>query len=75
MVFYCEQASSFASDVGYQDESYFDALVRMFEQAVVTANTVLPEEPNSRRHATYNLSFYDATISRGRGAADDRASR
>jgi hypothetical protein len=40
MVFYCEQASGFASDVGYQDESYFDALVRMFEQVVVTANTL-----------------------------------
>ena len=40
MVFYCEQASGFASDVGYQDESYFDALVRMFEQAVATANTL-----------------------------------
>jgi hypothetical protein len=38
MVFYCEQASGFASDVGYQDETYFDALVRMFEQAVATAN-------------------------------------
>ncbi len=40
MVFYCEQAAGFASDVGYQDESYFDALVRMFEQAVATANTL-----------------------------------
>src|SRR5260370_20258917 len=40
MAFYCEQASGFASDLGYQDESYFDALVRMFEQAVVTANTL-----------------------------------
>ena len=40
MVFYCEQASGFASDVGYQDESYFDALVRMFEQALAIANTL-----------------------------------
>jgi hypothetical protein len=40
MVFYCEQASGFASDLGYQDESYFDALVRMFEQALATANTL-----------------------------------
>lgn len=40
MVFYCEQAAGFASDVGYQDESYFDALVRMFEQAMATANTL-----------------------------------
>jgi hypothetical protein len=27
-----------SSDLGYQDESYFDALVRMFNQAVATAN-------------------------------------
>ncbi len=40
MVFYCEQAAGFTNDVGYQDVSYFDALVRMFEQAVVTANTL-----------------------------------
>lgn len=39
-VFYCEQASGFASDQGYQDESYFNALVRMFERAVATANTL-----------------------------------
>jgi len=43
MVFYCEQASGFASDLGYQDESYFHALVRMFEQSVAAANT-LPTE-------------------------------
>jgi hypothetical protein len=40
MAFYCERASGFASDVGYQDESYFNALVRMFDQAVATANTL-----------------------------------
>jgi len=40
LVFYCEQSCGFASDVGYQDESYFDALVRMFEQSVSTANTL-----------------------------------
>jgi hypothetical protein len=36
MVFYCECASGFCNDVGYQDEAYFDALVRMFEQALKT---------------------------------------
>jgi hypothetical protein len=36
MVFYCECAAGFSDDVGYQDESYFDALVRMFEQALET---------------------------------------
>jgi len=34
MVFYCERAVGFCSDVGYQDDGYFDALVRMFDQAL-----------------------------------------
>lgn len=34
MVFYCERATGFCSDVGYQDDGYFDALVRMFEEAL-----------------------------------------
>jgi hypothetical protein len=40
MVFYCEQASGFASDLGYQDESYLNALVRMFEQTVMMTTTL-----------------------------------
>ena len=40
MVFYCEQAAGFSSDIGNQDESYFAALVRMFEQALRVANTL-----------------------------------
>lgn len=42
MVFYCERASGFSDDVGLQDEGYFDALVRMFEQALKAIST-LPE--------------------------------
>jgi hypothetical protein len=42
MVFYCERASGFSHDVGLQDEGYFDALVRMFEQALKIIAT-LPE--------------------------------
>jgi hypothetical protein len=42
MVFYCEQAAGFCDDVGYQDEAHFDALVRMFEQAVKLAATLPP---------------------------------
>jgi hypothetical protein len=34
MVFYCERAAGFCSDVGYQDDDYFDALVHMFEEAL-----------------------------------------
>ena len=42
MVFYCEQASGFASDVSLDDEGYFDALVRMFSQALKTIATLPP---------------------------------
>lgn len=38
MVFYCEQACGFSCDVGLQDEGFFDALVRMFEQALKMIN-------------------------------------
>jgi hypothetical protein len=46
MVFYCERASGFSSDVGLQDEVYFDSLVRMFEQALKVIAT-LPESQRS----------------------------
>lgn len=42
MVFYCERAAGFSNDIGLQDEVYFDALVRMFEQALKTI-AVLPD--------------------------------
>lgn len=46
MVFYCEQASGFSSVVGLQDDGYFDALVRMFEQALkVTATLPAAQHP------------------------------
>jgi hypothetical protein len=44
MVFYCERAAGFSNDVGLQDEGYFDALVRMFQQALTTISS-LPEDP------------------------------
>jgi hypothetical protein len=39
-VFYCEQAAGYCRDISYQDEGFFDALVRMFEQALQSANTL-----------------------------------
>jgi hypothetical protein len=47
MVFYCEQAVGFCSDLGYQDEGYFNALVRMFEQALPVTDRL----PDSQRSA------------------------
>jgi hypothetical protein len=40
MVFYCERAAGFCSDVCNDDEGYFDALVRMFEQALKYATAL-----------------------------------
>jgi hypothetical protein len=42
MVSYCERAAGFSNEVGLQDEGYFNALVRMFEQALKVIRT-LPE--------------------------------
>ena len=39
LVFSCERAAGFCQDVRHEDRAYFDALVRMFEQALkATAN-------------------------------------
>lgn len=64
MVFYCERASGFCDDVGLQDEGYFDALVRMFEQALKVINS-LPEDARSDlldrldavRHTCHNFGY------------------
>src|ERR1700724_1613953 len=40
MVFYCERAAGFCSDIYHDDEGYFDALVRMFEQALKLAHAL-----------------------------------
>jgi len=43
MVFYCEQAAGFCSDIASDDEGYFNAMVRMFEQALKIVNTLSVE--------------------------------
>lgn len=43
-VFYCECCKTFLSQVCLESESYFDALVRMFEQAAVLAKQIEPEQ-------------------------------
>ena len=40
MLFYCDQAAGYCHDIGYQEEGFFDALVRMFEQALRSINTL-----------------------------------
>jgi len=43
MVFYCERAAGFCSDISSDDEGYFNALVRMFEQVLKFADTLSPD--------------------------------
>jgi hypothetical protein len=69
MVFYCEQAAGYCQDVGYQEEGFFDALVRMFEQALKSANT-LP--PNSRDSLIARLNrVREISHAFGYGVGDD----
>lgn len=69
MVFYCEQATGFSNDVGMQDEGYFDALVRMFQQALKVIGS-LPEQDRQellgRLDAVCNISH-----NLGYGVGDD----
>lgn len=46
MVFFCERAVEFCNDCRLHDEGFFDALVRMFEQALKTV-TSLPDNRQS----------------------------
>ena len=71
MVFYCEQASGFASDVGLPDGSYGEALVRMFEQAL----KVIESLPEDQREAMLERldSVCDAGHDIGYGVGDSMA--
>jgi hypothetical protein len=42
MVFWCEQSAGFSAEYGYGEDGYFDALCRMFEQALSIATTLPP---------------------------------
>ncbi len=64
MVFFCEQASGFSSDVSLDDERYFDALVRMFGQALKAIATLpLAQRPalwarlDAVRHASHDIGY------------------
>jgi len=49
-VYYCERAAGFSKECGLQDGGYFDALVRMFEQALKGSVTL----PDRQRDAMLN---------------------
>ena len=72
MVFYCERAADFCHAVGLQDESYFAALVRMFEQAL-KAVAALPEEARpALRHRLDEIRLVSHKLGYGIGDAMDQ---
>ena len=69
MVFYCERAAGFCSDIGYEDDGYFDALVRMFEQAL---KAIAQLSANDRRALIARLDKVRAVSHNfGYGVGDD----
>jgi hypothetical protein len=69
MVFYCEKAARFSAEYGMQDTGYFDALVRMFEQALKVSITL----PAKQRDTMLDRLDAVRTISHsfGYGVGDD----
>lgn len=43
MTFFCEEAAAFATDIALDDEGYYDALVKMFGEALSTARELSTE--------------------------------
>ncbi|CAG9184844.1 hypothetical protein LMG23992_05357 [Cupriavidus laharis] len=69
MVFYCERASGFSADIGFQNDGYFDALVRMFEQSL----QMIAALPDTQRRALWARLAQVRRISDkfGYGVGDD----
>jgi hypothetical protein len=64
MVFYCERAAGFSNEYGLDDEGYFDALVRMFEQALKVSVTLtvgqrdaMLDRLDAVRHVSHNFGY------------------
>ena len=69
MVFYCEQAAGYCADIGYQEDGFFNALVRMFEQALKSAKT-LPDDGRDSLIARLNR-VGEISHTFGYGVGDD----
>jgi hypothetical protein len=69
MVFYCERAAGFCNDIGYQDDGYFNAVIRMFDEAL----KVIVQLPATDRDALIARLDRVRVISHnfGHGVGDD----
>ena len=69
MVFYCERAAGFCSDIASDDEGYFNALVRMFEQALKMANALSVERRDDLKTRLDRVRVISHKV--GYGVGDD----
>ena len=69
-VFFCERAAGFANEFSLQYEGYFNALVRMFEQALNMATRL----PTGQREALLDRlgAVRDICSNFGYGVSDDK---
>jgi hypothetical protein len=65
-MFYCERGVGFCRDIGYQDEAYFNALVRTFEQALKAIDR-LPASEVEFSSAAWIAHELSATLGYGVG--------
>jgi hypothetical protein len=69
MVFYCERSAGFSSDIASDDEGYFNALVRMFEQALKIVNALSVERRDNLLTRLNSVRLIGHKI--GYGVGDD----
>jgi len=69
MVFFCERAASFAREFGYQETTYMDALVRMFQQALKQVAALPQEQQEAMLDRLNRVSVISDAL--GYGVADD----
>jgi len=69
MVFYCERAAGFCDDIGLEDDAFFAALVRMYEQALKSVAAL----PDDERDAfiTRLDAVRSVCVNFGYGVSDD----
>ena len=67
--FYCERAAGYCADIGYQEDGFFNALVRMFEQAHKSTKT-LPDDGRDSLIARLNR-VREISHTFGYGVGDD----
>ena len=69
MVFFCERAAGFAREFGFQEETYMDALVRMFAQALRQVAALPDDQREVLLDRLNRVSVVSGAL--GYGVADD----